>query len=67
MAVREISPDKNEAIRNAMAAAGVKHWELANAMGISRTTLQDRLRYVMTDEVKRSYFTVIEGLKAAQH
>lgn len=67
MATREISPDHNESIRKAMAAANVKHWELANILGISRTTLQDRLRYVISDEDKQTYLNAIDSIKTSRN
>lgn len=41
---------KNMKIRNALKDAGMKHWELAELMGISHYTLSVRLRKELPEE-----------------
>ena len=41
---------KNLEIRNAIAAAGLKHWQLADAIGISPYTLSVWMRHELEGE-----------------
>lgn len=46
-----------------MAEANIRHWQLANQLGISRVTLQDRLRYELTKEERQKIIAAIAVLR----
>ena len=63
MGTRIVSKDRNALVRSAMAEANIKHWQLANQLGVSRVTLQDRLRYELTKEERQRILTAITVLR----
>ena len=63
MGTRIVSKDRNALVRSAMAEANIKHWQLANQLGVSRVTLQDRLRYELTKEERQRILTAITILR----
>lgn len=63
MGTRIVSKDRNALVRSAMAEAGIRHWQLANQLGVSRVTLQDRLRYELTKEERQKILTAITALR----
>ena len=60
---RTVSKDRNAFVRSAMAEANIKHWQLANQLGVSRVTLQDRLRYELTKEERQKIIAAIAVLR----
>lgn len=60
---RTVSKDRNAFVRSAMAEAGIRHWQLANQLGVSRVTLQDRLRYELTKEERQKIIEAITVLR----
>ena len=63
MGTRIVSKDRNALVRSAMAEAGIRHWQLANQLGVSRVTLQDRLRYELTKEERQKILAAITALR----
>lgn len=63
MGTRIVSKDRNAFVRSAMAEAGIRHWQLANQLGVSRVTLQDRLRYELTKEERQKILAAITVLR----
>lgn len=53
---------KNEKIRAALAAYGMKHWELADLLGIHPVTLSIKLRHELPEEEQAE---IIEKIKAS--
>lgn len=54
----------NVAVRKLIADAGLRHWEVAAAAGISDSTLCVWLRKPLTEERLKRVNTAIEKLKA---
>ena len=63
MGRRAVSQDRNALVRSAMAEANIRHWQLANQLGVSRVTLQDRLRYELTKEERQKILAAITALR----
>lgn len=53
----------NQDIRRAAAAAGVKLWQIADAFGISDSSLSRKLRKELTDGEKEKFFSIIENFE----
>lgn len=53
---------KNVEIRSAYMLAGIKQWQLAEAMGISETHLSRKLRKELPQEEKRNILEIIDRL-----
>lgn len=53
---------KNQDIRNAAADSGVKHWQIAETLGMADTTFCRKLRKELDPEMKDRIFTVIKEL-----
>ena len=53
---------KNVEIRSAYMLAGIKQWQLAEAMGISETHLSRKLRKELSQEEKQNILEIIEQL-----
>lgn len=53
---------KNKDIREALKASGVKHWRLAEFLGIHENTFVRRLRKEIPDAEKKQIFEAIEKL-----
>lgn len=52
---------KNEKIRKALTAAGMKQWQLADLLGISEPTLTRWLRHELPQEKQAEIVAVIKG------
>lgn len=52
---------KNKVIREALTAAGMKQWQLADLLGISEPTLTRWLRHELPQEKQAEIVAVIEG------
>lgn len=52
----------NQDVRRAAAGAGVKLWQLADALGISDCSLSRKLRHELPAEEKEKIFSVIQEL-----
>ena len=52
---------KNNVIREALTAAGMKQWQLADLLGISEPTLTRWLRHELPQEKQAEIVAVIEG------
>lgn len=53
---------KNQDIRRTAAGAGVKLWQIADALGIADCSFSRRLRKELPDDEKTKIFAIIEGL-----
>ena len=53
----------NEKIRKAIRMAGVKHWQVAAAMGIREETLTRILRFEVSPEREKQILNAVEKLK----
>lgn len=53
---------KNQEIRNLAKSAGVKMWEIADALGIADTTFCRKLRRELPSEEKEKIFRIIHEL-----
>lgn len=53
---------QNQDIRRAAAGAGVKLWQVAEALGIADTTFCRRLRHELPPEEKERIFSAIRSL-----
>ena len=53
---------KNVEIRSAYMLAGIKQWQLAEAMGISETHLSRKLRKELPQEEKQNVLEIIDRL-----
>lgn len=52
----------NQDIRQAAAAAGIRLWRIAAAMGVADFTLSRKLRRELDDEEKSKIFAIIDRL-----
>ena len=50
-------------VRERIKRARVKHWEVANCLGVSEQTLMRWLRVPLSDEKKRAIFAVVEAME----
>lgn len=55
--------EKNKDIRLAFKEAGLKHWQVAYALGISEATMVRRLRQELPKEEKSHILQTVEKLK----
>lgn len=55
--------EKNKDIRLAFKKAGIKHWQVAYALGISEATMVRRLRQELPNVEKIHIIQIIEKLK----
>lgn len=55
----------NEKIRLALTANSVRHWQLADALGISEYTLCRKLRKELASEKQEEIIKLIETIKEA--
>ena len=53
---------KNHDVRAAAKDAGIKLWQIADALGIADTTFCKRLRYELAPEQKAQVFEAIRSL-----
>ena len=53
----------NADIREAIKAAGLKNWQIAEALKISENTLSRRMRHELTPEGKKQILIIIQELK----
>lgn len=58
---------QNTDIRHAISAAGLKHWEVADALGISEATLTRWLRRDLPEEKRGDILATIKHLKEARN
>ncbi len=54
---------KNQDVRRAAQAAGVKLWQIADELGIMDTSFSRMLRKELSDEKKAEIFGIIEKLQ----
>ena len=52
----------NRDIKNAAAGAGVKLWQIADALGIADSTFSRKLRRELSDEEKAKIYAIISRL-----
>lgn len=55
---------KNQEIRKAIRSAGVRQWQVAEAMGLREDTLSRKLRHELNEESKQEVLAAIERAKA---
>ena len=55
---------KNQEIRKAIRFAGVRQWQVAEAMGLREDTLSRKLRHELNEESKQEVLAAIERAKA---
>lgn len=53
---------KNQDIRRAAAGAGIKLWQIADALGIADCSFSRKLRKELTQDEKEKIFSIIRGL-----
>ena len=53
----------NQAIRQRLAQAQVKHWQLAEAMSVSKFTLSRRLRHELPEEEQARILDIIDRME----
>lgn len=53
---------KNVVIRSAFMQAGIRQWQLAEALGISETHFSRKLRKELPDEEREKILTIIDRL-----
>lgn len=53
---------KNNEIRQAAKAAGVKLWQVADAVGLNDGNFSRKLRHELPDEEKQKILTIIQQL-----
>lgn len=53
---------KNQDIRRTAAGAGVKLWQIAEALGIADCSLSRKLRKELPDDEKEKIFSIIDRL-----
>ena len=53
----------NQAIRQRLAQAQVKHWQLAEAMSMSEFTLSRRLRHELPEEEQARILDIIDRME----
>ena len=53
---------KNQEIRQAAKKRGVRHWQIADALGIHETTLTHKLRYELPQDEKERILSIIDVL-----
>lgn len=53
---------KNNEIRQAAKAAGVKLWQVADAVGLNDGNFSRKLRHELPDEEKQQILTIIQQL-----
>ena len=53
---------QNQDIRRTAAGAGVKLWQIADALGIADCSLSRKLRKELSQEEKEKIFSIIEKL-----
>ena len=58
----EVYPMKNQDIRRTAAGAGVKLWQIAEALGIADCSLSRKLRRELPAEEKEKIFSIIQEL-----
>ena len=54
----------NTAIRSAIQSAGVRHWMVADKLGVSETTFCRMLRKELTEERRKEVLKAVEMAKA---
>lgn len=52
----------NQDIREALIKSGVKHWELAEKVGVSPSCLSVKLRHELSSEEKYKLFSLIQEI-----
>lgn len=57
-----MSSISNQDIRTLLKTSKIKHWELAEALEISETTLVRKLRKELSNEEKKRIFNIIDKL-----
>lgn len=54
---------RNLDVRDAIRAAGVRHWEVAERLGVREETLCRKLRHELSDNEKKKLLRAVEQLK----
>ncbi len=57
----------NQTVREAAKAKGVKHWQIANYLGISEPTIMRWLRVPLPPEKEKIIMEAIEALAKEEH
>lgn len=55
----------NRKLQDEIKATGVRQWQIADALGISDSTLSKMLRYPLTDEQKQAIKQAVKAVKEA--
>lgn len=53
----------NNRIRTSIYANGLRHWEVADALGINEATLSRKLRHELPEDEEQRILEVIENLR----
>ena len=54
--------ERNKEIRTAIKSAGLRHWQLADALKISEGTLVRRLRHELPDKEKATILNAVDAI-----
>ena len=58
---------KNFEIRETAARAGVKLWEVADALGVADSTFSRKMRHELSDEERSQVLRIIDELSGGVH
>ena len=53
----------NQDVRDAIIAAGIYQWQIADQLGMNEATLSRKLRYELKEEEKKAVYAAIEEVK----
>ena len=57
---------KNEDVRNAVKTAGLKLWQVADALNMTDATFSRKLRHELDAETKERIFEIVRTINAAE-
>lgn len=58
---------QNQEIRQTIKDAGLRHWQVADALGISESKLSKMFRYPLTDQQKQAVERAIKTIEGLQN
>lgn len=59
--------EQNKTVREAAKKNGVKHWQIANRLGISEQTIMRWLRTPLSPEREKAIFDAIEAISKEEN
>lgn len=57
----------NQDVRDAIIAAGIYQWQIADQLGMNEATLSRKLRYELKEEEKKAVYAAIEEVKKGEY